>query len=376
MAGPQYKKLGVYAPYDCNETAWQSMYLYIYLDKANQNRSYKLDYMSSTVPGRKLSDALDKSVQSAIELSDEAFRAWANSCDIIFWFDPSIKRRKLCNDSRIKHHFYADCRNWSLEATRFSGLMDRVITPTETWQKRMLTMTHGTELQTVYPDVGLPIVPVKKLKEPGKVSVLLSLFNVRNLRYRLDVLRMVESLLSKYSHVRVSVMADRMWCRDEQEICDCLWEHYPDRVVFISWLGDWEYMRVLDQADVFLDMNVSPSRGFLVNSAIQRGVVAAGYDIEPNRSLLVGGEMGILLDTPTVETGWDFETAVPDVMAVKQQLEQSVINPAWLEHCKYKFNVSMLYSAQREKRRQTFVNVWNKLVKRRQVLSDVSDDED
>jgi hypothetical protein len=357
------RRVGVYSPYDRSETTFATLFLANYLDRElanNREKSTKgpcrVSFMSPDIPIAGISEQWDRSVLSARRLTDDQFQVWASEQDVMFWLVPDKERLKLCPE-RINHYLFCDIRYWTNEVVKFSRECSAVIVPSVSLRNRMRTLVWSRDIRTVYSDSGYPIHPVKTL-EDDRLNIIISLFGVKNMRYRFDVLRMVAILLKMRSDLFVTVLLDGQGGREEQKLIDAVGFQYSGSCVFLNEFTDWQFYRIIDRSDVFVDLNTSPSNCFMLYSAIQRGVCSAGFDVEPNKDVLASGEIGYTIPTDVSLYGFEFESAVPDVKKVFKELNRSLFNRDWILRFKEKQRDSCVYYTELEKRRRLFTEMW------------------
>jgi hypothetical protein len=360
------RRIGVYAPFTRSEVTWQALFLSIYLERKKSNKeksSCLVSYVSSDIPLADLSEAYHREVFVTNEMSDDAFRRWADSCNVIFWFTPDIQRRNLCSDN-INHYMFGDMSRWDCAAMHFTRKCTATIVPTVSLQHKMRTLVGSRDLRVVYPDLGFPLLPVRQLRTPNRLRVIFSLFGVKSLRYRLEVLQILTRLLTASPDLHVTMLFDNYGSKEERLLIDELGFKYSGNLTFVSDLTDWRFFRILDRADVFVDLNPRPGNCFMLCSAVQRGVAAAAYAIEPNIDVLASGEIGYTIETDTRLDQFDSVVAVPNVLGVFSELNKTLLNRDWLLWFKTRQNNSTVYNTELERRRLVFTNMWGLVNKR------------
>jgi hypothetical protein len=360
------RRIGVYAPFTRSEVTWQALFLSIYLERKKSSKeksSCLVSYVSSDIPLAGLSEAYHREVFVTNEMSDDAFKRWADSCNVIFWFTPDMARRKLCSDN-INHYMFGDMSRWDCEAMRFTRKCTATIVPTISLRHKMRTLVGSRDLRVVYPDLGFPILPVRQLRTPDRLRVLFSLFGVKSLRYRLEVLQVLTRLLNARPDLHVTMLFDSYGSKEERQLIDELGFKYSGNLTFVTDLTDWQFFRILDRADVFVDLNPRPGNCFMLCSAVQRGVAAAAYAIEPNIDVLASGEIGYTIETDTRIDHFDSVIAVPNILNVFSELNKTLLNRDWLLWFKTRQNNSTVYNTELERRRLAFTNMWGSVNKK------------
>jgi len=167
--------------------------------------------------------------------------------------------------------------------------------------------------RTIYPGFYRSMAPMRcDLVDRGRMAVIISMCGIKKPQNRLAILENLEKTVKSRNDVFITLLSDGLPFKSERDYVDRLGLEYSNKCVVLSSFSDYEYMNILTNNDVFIDLNPLNDVGYLLSTALQRGLLVGGYNQPLYRDILADGEYGMLFKGNKKEYGYGFDYVVPN----------------------------------------------------------------
>ena len=316
--GKRPKKIIFFAPYRQNETSLFAVAMASFISrKLKEIRRYEFKYLTCDPVSDFCSPFVDPYVHRVVSPND--FSAYLDHCKAIYWFDDYTEYLKHsgCKDryspSPYKNYLFGDFTKWDADRMKTSEHYDTVIFPGTQISHRMMSLVSCFSNHAVFTGSYRAMATMRStIKDDSRIGVVISMCSLNNPTNRFAILDNVERIVSTRDDLFVTLLMDGHSFKNEREVTEKIGLEYSDRCVIVNNFSDYEYLNILRQNDVFVDLNPVNGVGYLMTAALHQGLFVAGFDQPLYREILDDGKYGILFSGEKKEYGYGFDRVVPD----------------------------------------------------------------
>jgi len=306
---PKIKKAAFFAPYRQSEMSlYASAMASFLIRKIRDIRSWTFEYITYDPVCDYCSPLVDSSVQRVVSPSDFAFHL--NQCRVVYWFD--LNKEYLKSAYRCKNYLFTDYTKWDSNKIFASAKYSNVMFPAKEVTARMFCLTSCLSVHTIYPGSYKTIAPMRyDLIDRNRMGIVLSMCGIQNPKNRLGILQNIENTVKNRNDLFITLLMDGWSFAEERQLIEKLGLEYSDKCLVLNTFSDYEYFNILQQNDLFLDLNPANGIGYLLTAALHQGLLVGGFDQKLYRDILDGGNFGMLIKGDTKEYGFQFDRVDP-----------------------------------------------------------------
>jgi len=244
----------------------------------------------------------------------------------VYWFDNHWDYlKKSVHSIRRKNYLFGNFTKWNAEQMNKTRSYSYTIFPCQSIAQRMETLISCYDNMPIYPGSYRTLTPMRcDLLDRSRMAVLLSMCSIQKPSNRLAILKRIENTVKNRNDVFITLLMDGHSFKDERQMIDHLGLEYSDKCLVVEKFSDYEYMNILTQNDVFIDLNPINGVGYLLSAALHRGLMVGGFSQPLYRDILKDGEYGILFNGTRQEYGYGFDHVVPNWDNVFRLLNERV----------------------------------------------------
>jgi len=306
---PKLKKVAFFAPYRQSEMSlYASAMASFLIRKVRDIRSWEFEYITQDPISDYCSPLVDSYVHRVISPNDFAFHL--GRCKVLYWFD--AKEDYLRQAGKCRNYLFGDYTSWDRSKINISRAFSSVLFPSKSVNDRMLTLIACLNRHTIYPGSFRSITPMRyKLLDNNRIGIILSMCGIKNPNNRIAILKGIEDTVKNRDNLFITLLMDGFSFKEEKQLIEWIGLEYSDKCTIINNFSDYEYFNILQQNDLFIDLNPVNGVGYLLTAALHQGLLVGGFDQKLYRDILDNGNFGMLLKGDTKEYGFQFERVAP-----------------------------------------------------------------
>jgi hypothetical protein len=360
------KKIQFFAPYhQCEAAVHASAMASFVLRKLKDIRVYRVQYCTTDTLSDYCSPFVDPYVYRVVSPNDFAFHS--DGTKAVYWFVNQWDfLRKSVGNCHRKNYLFGDFAKWDNEHIRRSRHYDSTLFPCDATTDRMKTLIGCFDNKTVYP-MRCDLI------DRTRMSVLLSMCSIQRPENRLSILSNIERTLQSRNDIFITLLMDGRAFKDERQYVERMGMEYSDRCVILNNFSDYEYMNILNQCDLFLDLNPINGVGYFLSAALNRGLLVGGYSQPLYRDILCEGEYGLLFNGERREYGYGFDHVIPHWDRLFKKFNERVFNVQnlirWMDYRNSRPNFQTTMEARAKSLLGMFMYLTNAKIKSGSIVS-------
>jgi len=367
MSTPK-RRVIFFAPYKQSEAAvYASAMASFIVKKTVDIRKYNFEYVTLDPISSYCSPLIDHCVRRIVSPNDFArrLRGYTAQGDkvqakAVYWFD--YRRDYIDKSKGCQNYLFADYVKWDWEQMCSSKKYQSIILPTKQLDNRFNNCLMGSPYgaQACYPGSFRTLKPTRcDLINPEQIKVTISMCGIKNPSNRLAILKNIVKTLEERTDVFITLLMDGKSYREEAQFVEKMGLECSDKCLVINCFSDFEYLNIVEQHDLFIDLNPMNHVGYFLSAALHQGLLVAGFDQPIYRDILDNGKFGVLFKGQMKEFGYGFDRVVPNWDRLFNLVNKKLFNRRNLVTFMERRNNVPYFQATLEQRLDTFMRMWD-----------------
>jgi hypothetical protein len=360
------RRIIFFAPYRQCETALYASAMASFLSKKLTDiRKYEFEYITTDSVDSYYSPLIDHCVHRVVSPNDFITHLKSRTldgdpikCKAVYWFD--VNKEYLQHTTHCQNYLFGDYTTWIKPYMRLTSKYSATIFPSDKVAHRMMySLIQCPNNQSVYPGSYRTLMPGRnELLEKDRIKIILSMCSLKNVKNRVAILKQLMELIKNRDDLFITLLMDGYSYKEEQDVLEKLGLEYSDRCLVLNNFSDFEYLNILKQNDVFVDLNTANGIGYLLTAALHQGLLVAGFDQMLYRDILADGQYGCLLTGITKDYGYGFKKVLPNWETTFKLFDQKLFQRRNILTLMEKRNDCPHLIATLESRINSFLSMW------------------
>jgi len=296
--------------------------------KLKDVRVFKFQYLTKDSLSEYCSPFVDSQVIRIVSPRD--FQSHMENSRAVYWFEEAWDCMNTASDDFItcKHHLFADYVNWSYKSMCGTRKCTTVGFPCKTLAERATTLTSCLNNPIpIYPGSYQRLAPLRvDLIDRKRMAICLSMGGIKRLENKLAIMSEIEKTLTSRDDVFITLLTDGQNFKEEREYAERFGNQYSDRCLLIDSFSNYEYMNILKNQDMFIDLNPINSVGYFLSAALHSGLLVGGFTQPLYRDILDDGNYGFLINGERREFGYGWDHVLPNWSKTFKIFNENVFN--------------------------------------------------